>query len=148
MQHSLLEYWIRETWRLHICSPTHLMPVTLCRFVSGLTWFIFPYCLSPNVPRAEPQLLPLSIYFFPHWQVADEFTFGEAHAQMADESPTPPTPNLSFDAEQMEKHCPPPSPTHTLLHLVPCMSQLPQAPTQSHPCLSSVSISLPAPAWF
>ncbi|EGW10270.1 hypothetical protein I79_019172 [Cricetulus griseus] len=32
---------------------------------------------------------------------------------MADESPTPPTPNLSFDAEQMEKHCPPPSPTHT-----------------------------------
>lgn len=75
------------------------MPVMLCRSISGLLYFIFPYCLSPNVPRAEPQLFSLSIYFFPHWQVADEFTFREAHAQMADESPSLPTPSLSFDAE-------------------------------------------------
>lgn len=134
MQHWLPEYWIKAKLSLQIYYLTHLMPVMLCRFVSGLTYFIFPCCFSPNVPRAEPQLFSLSIYFSPigKWLMSSHLGKHTHRWQTSPQLLQPPT---WASMQNKWKNTVHPHPRHTL-HLVPCMSQPPPGPNS----VPSVSI--------
>lgn len=147
MQYSLPGYQIEAKLSLQIYYRTHLLPVTLCRFVSGLTYFIFLTASPPNVPRAEPQLFSLSIYLSPigKWLMNSHLGKHTHRWQMSPQLFQPPIWALMQNKWKSTVH---PHPQHTSSSgPLACLSH-PQVPTQ--PQLSPIGVYLvwASPFWL
>lgn len=66
-KNAIFSAWIPDRSKIEFTNPLPDAPIAsyavqICLWVD---LFCFPYCLSPNAPRAEPQLFSLCIYLSP-----------------------------------------------------------------------------------